>query len=72
MEPSIYIAVKNNFYIGAETSSLSRALGSGKHLRSGLDANKDSIILEHYTVSGKDLFVLSTLKKEGGTAKVSS
>jgi len=34
LEPSIFFAVKNNFFIGSETSNLSKNIGSGTYLRS--------------------------------------
>lgn len=59
MQPSIDIAVANNFFVGANREVLVNKFGNPKVLRSSRNADKDSTVFEQFTASGYDLFVLS-------------
>ena len=61
IQPSIDIAVRNGFYIGSTESSFSR-LGTRSFIRGNKSPEGDSIILDHFRVGGKDLFIQSLAK----------
>lgn len=59
LQPSIDIAKKYNFFIGADREVLS-SIGAAKFIRGSKTSKGDSTVLEKYvTKSGKDLFVYS-------------
>lgn len=59
LQPSIDIANKKKFFIGADRSVLSD-MGKSQIIRTGKTNNTDSTVLEKYIVQNKDLFVYSS------------
>jgi tetratricopeptide (TPR) repeat protein len=65
VQSSIDIAIKNGFYIGATENLLTTKLGTRNFIRGSKLPNADSIILNHFKINGKDLYVQTIAKKNG-------